>query len=426
MRRELRYSRCATTMVELPPPPPPPPDDAPKGVSWAPHVRSPPLFRRRKASGVPPRPPPPRRRRGGGGACCRPATVGLGVSAALYVVVFVALLSRDPSYDGGAMEVAVLGSMGSGTVATSRRLRALGLDVTHETTAGADGVVSWLHALLYLPPLAGNATDPLCAGSLRNAWHPQLVFAETRRACGEERAATVRGGAGRRAAACWRDACPRRAPRWRGCAAASACPVRFAAKPVVLVRHPLRTVESLVAGFCRGDARFAADSAGEPPNQLKAAARLLAGLDEAALGRESCALGFARYWRAYYAALEPLVAAGAALVRAEDDDYACAIVAAVAARAPPAPRLDRAAAACGSDGAMRLARTWVHRLRGAFEAAGEDGPLRDHENRRNGGGVRATWRAIGDADRDLAVDMLRLAKAFGYVATADKSADGVG
>ncbi|KAH8056676.1 hypothetical protein JL721_9959 [Aureococcus anophagefferens] len=98
---------------------------------------------------------------------------------------------RDPSYDGGTMEVAVLGSMGSGTVATSRRLRALGLDVTHETTAGADGVVSWLHALLYLPPLAGNATDPLCAGPLRNAWHPQLVFAETRRACGEERAATV-------------------------------------------------------------------------------------------------------------------------------------------------------------------------------------------------------------------------------------------
>ena len=181
------------------------------------------------------------------------------------------------------------------------------------------------------PPLSAHFS--WAVGRLAQAWHPQLVFAEARRACGEERAATVRGGAGRRAAACWRDACPRRAPRWRGCAAASACPVRFAAKPVVLVRHPLRTVESLVAGFCRGDARFAADSAGEPPNQLKAAARLLAGLDEAALGRESCALGFARYWRAYYAALEPLVAAGAALVRAEDDDYACAIVAAVAARA---------------------------------------------------------------------------------------------
>ena len=387
-----------------PPPPPPPPERSPH-VRWHPTVRSPrptPRYYR----GLPPRrrlmprAPPRSRWR---------ATRFVVACVATYTLC--TLLRDGPP--SRVASVVVVGAMGSGTVHTSRELRALGLDVTHERFDGRDGAVGYAHALLYLDPRDDKERDPLCLTNLKRAWHPQLIFVDTRGECGEERdhRGASPGGAMKRIGQCWRKACPAAARRWRGCGAKGTCPVQLAPKPVVLVRHPLRTVESLVSGFC-GDGALAANGTRSVEPQILAMARIV-GLDEAPLSQISCAHGFARAWAGYYGALEHLIKKGAAagVVRVEQDNGVCAIVskAAAAAKKPP-QRLAAAAETC----AHRGWRAWLPALRERWERIFDVGPFDDGANRRNEGRLRLSWRDLRRVDKPLAADMLRLAEFYGY------------
>ena len=386
-----------------PPPPPPPPERSPH-VRWHPTVRSPrptPRYYR----GLPPRRrlmprAPPR-------SWWR-ATRFVVACVATYTLC--TLLRDGPP--SRVASVVVVGAMGSGTVHTSRELRALGLDVTHERFDGRDGAVGYAHALLYLDPLDDKERDPLCLTNLKRAWHPQLIFVDARGECGEERdhRGASPGGAMKRVAQCWRKACPAAARRWRGCGAKGTCPIELAPKPVVLVRHPLRTVESLVAGFC-GDGALAANGTRSVEPQILAMARIV-GLEEAPLAQISCAHGFARAWAAYYGALELLIKKGAAagVVRVEQDDGVCAIVSKAAAAAKPPQRLAAAAETC----AHRGWRAWLPALRERWERIFDVGPFDDGANRRNEGRLRLSWRDLRRVDKPLAAEMLRLAEFYGY------------
>jgi len=217
-------------------PPPPPSGRVLLHVRWHPTVRSPTPTPRRR--GLPPRrrlmPRPPRSR--------WRATRFLIACAVTYACL---ALARGPASSQMA-SVVVVGSMGSGTAHTTRGLRALGLDVRHEQTGG-DGAVGYAHVLLYVDPLADKERDPLCSKNIQRAWHPQL-FVDVRAFCGDVQ--FHRGGLTKAVAACWQTACPAAARRWRGCGAKGTCPLRLASNPVVLVRHPLRTLESFTTGFC--------------------------------------------------------------------------------------------------------------------------------------------------------------------------------
>lgn len=317
-------------------------------------------------------------------------------------------LARGPGRSQIAT-VVVVGSMGSGTAHTTRELRALGLDVMHERT-GRDGAVGYAHALLYVDPLADKERDPLCSKNLKRAWHPQL-FVDVRALCGDVQ--FQRGGLTKHRAACWQTACPAAARRWRGCGAKDTCPLRLASKPIILVRHPLRTLESLSTGFCT-DARLAANGTSPVAPQILAHAHIV-GMPEEAPARVSCALAFARVWVAYYGALETLVKRGmvAGVVQVEHADGACAIVAkAVAATKPAPPRLTAAAEMCANNG--RPWRAWLPALRERFERAIAVGPFDDGANRRNQGRLRLSWRDLRRVDKQLAAEMGRLAKFYGY------------
>ena len=299
-----------------PPPPPPPPERSPH-VRWHPTVRSPrptPRYYR----GLPPRRRLMQRARRRGSV----ARDAVRRSVRGHVHALHAAAGRAPVARG------VRGrrrSDGFRDGAHESRAAGLGLDVTHERFDGRDGAVGYAHALLYLDPLDDKERDPLCLNNLKRAWHRQLVFVDARGECGEERdhRGAAPGGAMKRIGQCWRKACPAAARRWRGCGAKGTCPIQLAPKPVVLVRHPLRTVESLVAGFC-GDGALAANGTRSVEPQILAMARIV-GLEEAPLAQISCAHGFARAWAAYYGALELLIKKGAAagVVRVEQDDGVC-------------------------------------------------------------------------------------------------------
>jgi len=304
--------------------------------------------------------------------------------------------------DDGSERIAILATMGAGTVALTKDLRALGLDVRHESSDGIDGAVSWAHALLYLPKTAPtdayNVThDPLCRKFFPRAWHPHLVANDVR--CPRDYYVELTTPGAHAARRCWRKACAAAIPRWRGCALAeeasatnnvTTCAVNFGREPVVVARHPLRTVASLVSGFCREGSI----NDTHVPDQVVAAARLLGvpALEEAS----SCAEGLARYWLAYYAALADRGFAPKVLRR--EDVSACDVVAA-ALRTTDNPRLRRAAAICAlPDGSVeRFARTLRPRLRALFDAAREEGLLQalffgaNRRNARNWGTRLSDW-----------------------------------
>lgn len=123
--------------------------------------------------------------------------------------------------------------------------------------------------------------------------------------------------------------------------------------------------------------------------------------------------------RRYYGALERLQKKGdvAGVVRVEDEDSACAIVAAAADAAAPAAtsRLAAAARTCAAPPLAKWARSFPHRAREGLASFLAD-PFADPRNSKNYGTdrVRVTWRELLAADRPLAQEMLRLARAMGY------------
>jgi len=288
---------------------------------------------------------------------------------------YVALVAPPPRQLNGPL-FAVLGTMGAGTVAMEGELRRLGIEATHEVTLGVDGSVSWLHAILY-----HNATAAaLCDDLLPQAWHPQLLFVELRQVCGDS-------------SRCWTRQCPDALDRWRGCAVAGTCPVPFRKKPLVVVRHPLRTAESL-GDFCHS-------------TKLIAAARLLG---EPGLAESGCPAQLLRYWLLYYRHL-----AAFPVVRREDLTDGCALLSHLHSASP---RLALARRACAGSltasfwtSAYRF-RQFVHELK-ANGIAGFD-PL----NRRFDPDQRPalTWDdlAIFADDPGFRTDLATLALAFGY------------
>lgn len=210
-------------------------------------------------------------------------------AVSFYAWCYVVFVMLPPTKPQGPL-FAILGTMGAGTVAMEDDLRRLGIEATHEVTLGADGVVSWLHVALY----SNRTRDELCSEFLPQAFHPQLLFVELRNFCGQKEN-------------CWKQNCPKALERWRGCALRGECPIPFTSRPVVVVRHPLRTIESL-GDFC--------DSA-----KMIAAERVL-GLD---LVDSSCLSQLAKYWLAFY---EPF--AESRVYRREDLD-GCELVSILAA-----------------------------------------------------------------------------------------------
>ena len=389
------------------------------------------------------------------------------VVSGVLVLVFLMdlLLNSEAEFDGEPMAVMVLGSLGSGTFSLARSLRLHGLDVSHEATDGVDGVVSWAHALMYLggrPPATvawnGTALDPLCVEFFPwPTWHVQSVAPIERLVCGDAEWAPFLDAAERRAQEnCWRKTCGDVLGDLRGCAvpevgggpghhhlgAPRGCPLPVAERPVVLTRHPLRTIESLVAGFCPAAGEAPTDAAGARPfvaAPAKAAARLLGPdaprpLDLEALEALPCARQLAEYWRSYYAALAPLVARGdAALVAREDGDATCEIVRHVRSpREPwkPNPRVAAAKKACKGK-RLASAGQWVPYLRQELNDLLRDGWNNDYDNHLNGpkkkkglrglGGRRdapphvdISWADLRDWDAGLAADIAALARTFGY------------
>lgn len=297
---------------------------------------------------------------------------------AAYSWSFVALV-QPPSSSLSRPLFAVLGTMGSGTVALVADLQRLGLEVAHEATLGADGSVSWLHSLLY----HNASTAALCSEALPQAWHPQLLFVEGRAICGDSWS-------------CWRRRCPDALRKWRYCAAKRECPVDFASTPIILVRHPLRTIESIL-DFC------------DSPKMV-AAERLL-GVN---LRIEPCPARLFRYWLCYYNLLHSY---GQPLRR--EDTTPCDIVQRLDIISP---RLDFARQACFRP-SMRTAfwtsafnfRRFVYDLKSDGLRPTLSNPQHSRYDRNQRPALQWTdLHAAFANDAALRADVARLALRFGY------------
>mmetsp|Transcript_20902 Transcript_20902/g.67325 ORF Transcript_20902/g.67325 Transcript_20902/m.67325 type:complete len:447 (-) Transcript_20902:187-1527(-) len=336
---------------------------------------------------------------------------GLGLLAAfLYALAIASFPARD--VPGAGPAIAVLGAMGSGTRSLATDLRRLGLDVGHEVT-GKDGAVSWLHVLLFddVDDLADKGAaaarrkkrrKALCADFVEGAWHPQnLAIDEV--ACAPEKG--NRGDVVRR---CWRQRCDAAMARWIGCGKRGDCPLaafrgsskETSAAPVVLVRHPLRTIESLARHFCPRN------SGDLPEAQLKVISAVL-GTTKKTKAKVTCVEHFARYYRDYYA-----VAARntTSVVLRRETTTACDV--ANLYKDVDHPRLERAVHFCKSR--MPSFRYVAYVLRqfvvdlktGALLS---DGALDETK-------LHLSWETLATAldDQPLVDDLRRLARTFGY------------
>mmetsp|Transcript_2851 Transcript_2851/g.8594 ORF Transcript_2851/g.8594 Transcript_2851/m.8594 type:complete len:395 (-) Transcript_2851:195-1379(-) len=223
--------------------------------------------------------------------------MAIGLTVAFLYALY---LGSRPAYEvAKAPKIAVLGSMGSGTRSLTRDLRRYGLEVAHERT-DFDGAVSWLHVLLYAEDdlkrlVPKRRRSPLSdVGPVLGAWHVRNVavdavaddfFDECGVALFNGTCAATKEDA--------KDRSDQALKRWVGCAARGDCPKPFAATPVVVVRHPLRTIESMARHFCPSDGYTTLP-------QLRVAEAVL---DRFVSKKSSgCVEDLAAYWRAYYSA----------------------------------------------------------------------------------------------------------------------------
>ena len=134
----------------------------------------------------------------------------------------------------------VVGAPGSGTGQMAGGLRALGLDVQHESNQGRDGTVSWFHGMRLLKGTPD--TSLLCQKPRAGIdWHPQSL--EPHQCPG----ACMNGCWNE----CWRRNCPFVLRRQHGCHRHGdhRCQPEFRTT-LLQVRHPLATIASSVRGFC--------------------------------------------------------------------------------------------------------------------------------------------------------------------------------
>jgi len=271
----------------------------------------------------------------------------------------------------GMQRIAIIGMPGSGSVSLTRDLRRLGLDMTHESSDGKDGSVSWLHLSLYVNTVSNSS----CARFIRGGWHVQLIAPDV--PCpsdnGEGHWTLVR-----KVRKCWLDQCQAALDRWAGCAAKGNCPLPFLPKPQILIRHPLRTLESLAAGFCP---RSPTD---EVP-LLTAAKSLFAfpRLDNAST--LNCMDAFARFWLDFYDTAKS-VQPDLSLWLRREPLIACEVIEAVSPLATlvDTPRLLRAKRACRAvHWWQQNPRLFILALRQRIAELRSDGLAGDAVNRRN-------------------------------------------
>lgn len=146
-------------------------------------------------------------------------------------------------------QVLIVGTMSSGTVQVASDLREqLGLEVGHEISDAdwdfvRDGTVSWFHGIRFMPPLElrdlVQRWSQLCGNYTANmGFHPNMYKSS---AC-----------SGRQKwSKCWANACLNILKSEWGCASLGSCETPFRTS-LLQVRHPMRTIESLVTKFCQG------------------------------------------------------------------------------------------------------------------------------------------------------------------------------
>jgi hypothetical protein len=214
-------------------------------------------------------------------------------------------------------QLLIVGTMGSGTTQMSHDLSSLGLEFAHESsdsreTRCRDGTVSWAHGLQYLElePAAvrSAAVGRLCSKPRFAVWSSSFYDGSR----GHDGGRACLRAPGHYWDACWADECKRVASQELGCALNSSnqrCTSPFA-HTLLQVRHPLKTIGTLVAAFCNGSdtadlARASTqldtiDALLPPPNAS------VAPLVKASGGGQ-CSLRFGWYWVQYIKMMLPHV-----------------------------------------------------------------------------------------------------------------------
>lgn len=144
-------------------------------------------------------------------------------------------------------QLLIVGTMSSGTVQVASDLREhLDLEVGHEVSDAdwnfvRDGTVSWFHGIRFMDPLELKDLvfrwRQLCGNYTENmGFHPNMYSS----ACSSRK----------KWGKCWSSACFEILRKEWGCAF-SQCETPFRTS-LLQLRHPMRTLESLVTKFCQG------------------------------------------------------------------------------------------------------------------------------------------------------------------------------
>ena len=316
-----------------------------------------------------------------------------------------------------ARALLIVGTMASGTVQKTRELQALGLEVEHEVSDSGsircrDGTVSWAHAMRFFsPPSRARVIDSLCQGPRFNTWSSAMFDGSPQCVRAKDHYWDD----------CWQAECKRVASSELGCALEDAesgrsCVTPFAAT-LLQVRHPLRTVATLVRVFCGGEdtAAAAANStqldtfelflptpAASPPGTAAGGAAPTDGER-----RGECTRRFGWMWVSYIRAVRPHATAW---FRVEDTN-ACDVLTAAgvldangaAAASPVPPKVAQQAAR----GCAELRRSQAARSPDAHHG---------RINSRNVGAqkVVVTVADVQAIDPQLAEEMRTLARELGY------------
>lgn len=184
---------------------------------------------------------------------------------------------RPPVAISDPRPLLVVGSMSSGTSQVAHQLAAMGLEIGHELSDTLwypvrDGTVSWFHGIRYLPRTVAvlqYSIPTICESFLPSmGFHPAMFRASPCGSFGTVSAASTWSS-------CWRRECHQLLYKEWGCALPTHPNIRnqqergeeeefdknlhpLLSQPCLTpfhrvlhqVRHPLRTIESLVAKFC--------------------------------------------------------------------------------------------------------------------------------------------------------------------------------
>ena len=154
-------------------------------------------------------------------------------------------LGRPYVPQNGLRQVLIVGSQSSGTSQLAAGLQELGLEVEHESSDARwsfcrDGTVSPFHGVRFLDAKPTNQSlAQICSQWFLNMGFHPAMFRSPRHGC------SYRSKWSR----CWRAECINLLSSEWGCGLDASCETPYLST-LLLVRHPLRTLESLVSKFC--------------------------------------------------------------------------------------------------------------------------------------------------------------------------------